>query len=358
MSMVLTCDNPKLFLSPYTWKLTGNGEAARAEATMPGAYVKAIVSGTTSLGLVIDSTDNEGYPELQMPLIEYSIDYGPFQPVRLVKIGEVYTLPITQELDPNMPHRLEIYFRATVFDGTRWASSNSHLRIAGLAVDAGAHLLDIPRRVKNAIAFGDSITEGHGVEETNHARGAWVAFACAALDCEYGQLGTCGQGLVQPKMAMPPLPQTWDHYDASTSRLQDGLLVPEPDYFFCAMGTNDFVTNSNPPGNYIGLDITDTYVQWLAAIRQACPNSLIFCIVPPSGVHRDEIHQVVKRRNQSGDARVFIIDLPWLAATITVKDGVTTQLAPGDGVHPMLYGQAMFGACVAVEAQKIIDRLA
>ena len=41
-------------------------------------------------------------------------------------------------------------------------------------------------------------------------------------------------------MALPPLPQSWDRYDAATSRLTEGRLVPEPDYVFCCMGTNDF----------------------------------------------------------------------------------------------------------------------
>jgi lysophospholipase L1-like esterase len=179
---------------------------------------------------------------------------------------------------------------------------------------------------------------------------------CAALDCEYGQLGTCGQGLVQPEMAMPPLPQTWDCYDAAASRLQDGLLIPEPDYVFCAMGTNDYVFNAAPPHCHDAVRIGNAYVEWIAAVRRACPDSLVFCIVPPSGVHRDEVHQVVQTCNHAGNARVHLIDIPWLASTITVRDGVTTQLAPGDGVHPSLYGQAMLGACVVAQAQRAIDK--
>jgi hypothetical protein len=54
----------------------------------------------------------------------------------------------------------------------------------------------------------------------------WFPLVCGGLNCEYGQLGTGGQGMVRP-IEIPPLPQTWDRFDATTSRLTDGLLLPE-----------------------------------------------------------------------------------------------------------------------------------
>src|ERR1700730_1427509 len=103
----------------------------------------------------------------------------------------------------------------------------------------------------------------------NNARAAWFPVVCAALDCEYGQLGSGGQGMTRA-LEMPPLGQTWDRYDATTSRLTGGLLVPEPDYVFCGMGTNDFEK-----------DISADYTAWLAAVRKACPHAHLFCVVPP-----------------------------------------------------------------------------
>jgi lysophospholipase L1-like esterase len=149
-------------------------------------------------------------------------------------------------------------------------------------------------------------------------------------------------------MEYPPLPQTWDHYDPETSRLANGLLVPEPDYVFCMMGTNDHVRDGDaftlPP-------IREDYEKWVVAVRKACPQALIFCVVPPLGWHGEEIAALVAARNKAGDKRVFLIE------TAPVKDGYNvlgvTAYAE-DGVHPSGYGNAVLGALVAVEAQKHI----
>lgn len=203
-------------------------------------------------------------------------------------------------------------------------------------------------RSKRAIGFGDSITEGVGVDALftswavlgpNNARGSWFPLVCAALDCEYGQLGSGGQGMVT-QYNVPGCVTAWDHYDSTTSRLSNGRLVPEPDYLFCAHGNNDHV------------DITSAYTGWLKAVRGACPNTRLFCIVPPAGIHRSEITAAVNARHKAGDARVYLIDLPQV-----------TPLAPNlgkpskgsyDGGHPNMYGQAMLAVQVAVKVQEIL----
>jgi lysophospholipase L1-like esterase len=166
---------------------------------------------------------------------------------------------------------------------------------------------------------------------------------CAALDCEYGQFGSGGQGMVK-EIEMPPLPKAWDHYDATTSRLTDGLLLPEPDYVFCNMGTNDFG----------GTDITGAYTNWLTAVRKACPHTHVFCVVPPSGVHRNEIRAAVAARDNADDRAVHVIDIPALNAAITVHPPVATQLCC-DGVHPTMQGQGIFGACIAAQVERVLD---
>ena len=74
----VTIDNAEIFLAPYVWHRTGVGPAARAEATMPGAYLKATCQGTRGIGVLIDGTANDGCPAESMPVIEYSIDEGAF----------------------------------------------------------------------------------------------------------------------------------------------------------------------------------------------------------------------------------------------------------------------------------------
>jgi len=168
-----------------------------------------------------------------MPVIDYSLDNGAFQSVQLTKTGEVYAIPLGDKLDRAKEHRLEIYFRSAALGPDRWRASTVHLRIAGIELEPGGVLSTCPIRPKRAIGFGDSITEGVCVEGLcpyytnmmmNNARATWFPLVCAALDCEYGQLGTGGQGMVRP-IEIPPLPETWDHYDEKTSRLTSGLLL-------------------------------------------------------------------------------------------------------------------------------------
>ncbi len=347
----IPCDHLDFGLSPYTWKPTSAGAEARVEATMPGAYFKTIVKGTTTIELLVDGTANDGCPPPSMPFIEYSVDDGPFTVKQLAQAGSVYPFPIAAGLDAAIPHKLEVFFRAADLGQKRWTSSMAHLRIAGLSVDTGGTLAAYPKRSKLAMGFGDSITEGVGVDglftswqklDVNNARGSWFPVVCAGLDCEYGQFGSGGQGMVK-ELEMPGLPKTWDHYDATTSRLTNGLLLPEPDYIFCNMGTND----------YGGINITNAYTDWLMAVRKACPHTRIFCVVPPSGVHRDEIQAVVASRNHADDKAVHIIDIPALNATITTRPGAT-QLTY-DGVHPTLQGEAIFGACIIAQTQQLLS---
>ncbi len=142
-------------------------------------------------------------------------------------------------------------------------------------------------------------------------------------------------------LEMPPLPEIWDLYDPTTSRLIDGLLKPDPDYIFCCMGTND-----------PGLDITPDYIRWLVAMRRACPKAVFFCIVPPLGVHLTEVQAAVQARNQAGDHQVHFIDTP-LREAFRAGQGATSLAH--DGVHPSMYGNAMLGALIAVEVQKVIS---
>jgi hypothetical protein len=350
-------DDARLLLSPYSWKRTGEGESLRAEAAMPGAYLKAAWTNSATIGVLVDGTANQHCPDEALPVVEYSVDGREYHTARLQKRDGVYVLPLAKDLDPKVQHNLEFLFRASSLGTDRWGASTGHVRVAGIELDKGGSLAPCQARPKRAIGFGDSITEGVCAEGLcpyysnlmmNNARVTWFPLVCGALDCEYGQLGSGGLGLMKP-MSLPPLVESWDRPDAAASRLTDGRLLPEPDYIFSCIGTNDF---EGAAPNIKHFDIRATYEKWLTALRKACPNSRIFCVTPPMGMHRDEIAAAVSARNQAGDARVYLID--------------TTPLTPGynrgssqyadDGCHPSVYGNAVLGAFVAVEAQKILDR--
>jgi hypothetical protein len=332
---------------------------ARAEATMPGAYLKLNFLGSTALELIVDGTANNNCPASCMPVVDYSVDDGPFKILQLSMTGEIYALPLARGLETGKQHHLKFYFRAGSLDADRWLAPTRHLRIAGIQLDKGGTLMPVPLWRKRSIAFGDSITEGVNVEGTvpyysnllmNNARATWFPIVCTALGCEYGQLGTGGQGMVRTTMQIPPLPHTWDRYDAISSRLTNGLMKPEPDYVFCEMGTNDFEEQDK---KHRHIDITKAYIDWLTDVRKSCPNAKLFCITPPLGWHASEVLAAVSTRNAAGDRNVYLIDTAPLMAGFKAGEGATTMA--GDGVHPSQYGNAMLGALIAVEVQKALN---
>jgi lysophospholipase L1-like esterase len=345
-----SCLHDSIVCAPYVWKQVGDGDAARLEAAMPGAYLRATFTGATDLALIIDGVANAGCPPESMPVVEYSIDEQPFHVVALTRTDGEYALPLASQLDPAKPHRVEVSFRAADLTNGRWTRTASRLRLVGFRANPGAALTPSSVRPKRAIGFGDSITEGVGGDgeftswqklEVNNARATWLPFVAAALNAEYGQLGSGGQGMVRA-LELPALTETWSRYDSETSRLVDGKLSPAPDYIFCAMGTNDFEQV-----------ITEEYGKWLVAIRDACPAAHIFCIVPPLQVHADEIAGAVAARRDAGDHRVHLIATEALAKEYRVGTGPTRMAH--DGVHPSVEGQAYLGALIAAQASQAMQ---
>ena len=351
----------RIVIAPYVWKPYQSETMTGVEATMPGAYLRFAFVGSSRCCIRIDTTANENCPAESMPVVEYSIDGGAFRSIQLDPAGKVYDLPLSGTLELQQVHRIEFFFRAADLCRERWFSPLAHLRLIGIVLDEGGKLCAQAGRSHRAIGFGDSITEGVGIDgyftswqqlSVNHARASWLPLVCTALDCEYGQLGSGGQGMVNTSMPVPPLPQTWHRYDASASRLTDERLLPEPDYIFCAMGTNDFKNQDYKQPE----DITDVYTEWLNAVRQACPTARIFCVVPPFGWHREEIRTAVATRRLAGDNRVDWID------TRPLRDGfipgyIPSQLAY-DGVHPSMYGSALLAAVITAAVRTITDGVA
>ena len=348
---IVPIDRPLILLAPYVWIRQGEGSAARAEAVTPGAYIKASFRDSATIGLVVDGTANRGCGVESLPVIEYSIDDGEFHIVRLKTTEAIYPLRLASGLDVRATHHLEMIFRAADLTRNRWRASTARLRVAGFDLDQGGSVAPTPAFPKRALAFGDSITEGVGVDglftswqslDVNNARATWFPIVASALGCEYGQFGSGGLGMTR-ELEIPPLSRIWDRYDATTSRLIEGKLTPEPDYIFCCLGTNDYEK-----------DITNDYINWLSAMRGACPRTLFFCIPPPLGVHRGEVDAAVAARRKAGDTNVHLIAVDELNSAFRVGRGAT-RLAH-DGVHPSAYGQAIVAASIAVKVQRILNR--
>jgi lysophospholipase L1-like esterase len=344
----ISCADSRIVQAPYVWKPLHSEQGAQLEATMPGAYVRATFRDADRIALLVDGEANRDCPPASMPVIEFSIDERPYQVVQLTKTAGHYSLPLASRLNRAQPHRLELFFRAADLTNGRWTRTASRLRVIGFQVNKDAALAPTPVRPKRVVGFGDSITEGVGADgkftswqklEVNNARATWLPVVAAALNAEYGQLGSGGQGMVCA-LELPALPDTWSKYDAESSRLKDAVLSPPPDVVFCAMGTNDFEK-----------DVTAPYVQWLRDLRKACPQARVFCIVPPLQLHDREIASAVESCRREGDERVHLISTSGLAGEYRVNQGPTRMAF--DGVHPNVYGQARLATLIAAEVGSV-----
>ena len=249
---------------------------------MPGAYLKAAFRGSTSVGLVVDGSINRG---LSGRFNAGDRVLGRRRPIQGRAVHERprrrTSFRSPADSTPQTAHRVEVFFRASDLTQKRWESPISHLLLGGnctrrrrLAAGppAASRKLRSPSAIRSPKGWGSTAFSRRGRSwSVNNARETWFPIVSAALDCEYGQLGSGGLGMTR-QLNLPPLPEIWDHHDPATSRLTGGLLLPEPDYVFCSLGTNDFEKN-----------ITADYTGWLAAVRRACPNARVFCVVPAAG---------------------------------------------------------------------------
>jgi hypothetical protein len=153
-------DDSRIRLSPYTWKISGTGLSAQAEAMMPGAYFRAVFENSSSVSVMIDGSANHDSPLEAMPVVDFSIDGSAFQSIQLKNKDTIEALQLDQSLDTKIQHQVEFYFRASNLGPDRWKSSATHLRLTGIQLDAQGKLLTCPSRPKLAIGLGDSITEG------------------------------------------------------------------------------------------------------------------------------------------------------------------------------------------------------
>jgi lysophospholipase L1-like esterase len=350
--LAIPIDDPGLLLSPYTWKFEGLGASAIAEACLPGAYLRAAFTGSSYLGLVVDGPGAMACGDGERPIVEISIDHGPFLVKQVAPSGGRYIVDLGLDIDARREHVVDIGFRAGSLHH-RWHSSAPRLRLGGLLLESAGRLLPVPRRPRNAIGWGDSITEGVGADglftswselHPNRARATWFPLVASALGCEYGQLGSGGQSLTAPVPGgLPALGDSWSVFDVDGgSRLVDGRLHPPPHYIFCNHGTND------------RCDPSDAYHRWLDSMQQAAPAAIVFVVVPINGFWRSEIAAVVAARRASGQLRLHLIDCPELQPMAPAR-GAPTSLAD-DGAHPTALGQGMFAAAIAVQAAAAIAR--
>ena len=176
----------------------------------------------------------------------------------------------------------------------------------------------------------------------NNARETWFPIVCAALDCEYGQLGSGGLAMTR-KLNLPPLPQIWDHHDPATSRSSTACCCPSL-ITSSAVSARTTLRRTSPRTTLPG---------WL---RRGTVAHGPGCSVLSRrwGFTGKKSRRPSKSAKRGRDSRVHVIDPRGSPTGFRAGRGAT-HLA-FDGVHPSGYGQGMLGALIAVEAQKVLSR--
>ncbi|MBP5093271.1 MAG: hypothetical protein J6332_04415 [Abditibacteriota bacterium] len=354
---VVYCNHPAFGLSPYTWHLTTTFNTPTAEAPNPGAYIKTIVSGTTSVKLRLDTSANKATGLRTNVYIMYTVDDGPFTIYELSGADDIDEVTLAENLDKSKDHKVEVYFKSASLIG-RWESSKTHLRVKALVLDDGGAIKPFPKRSKYAMIYGASGTEGVGAvskfitwndTSTCNAVYSYPSMLFEALDCEYGQIASGGWGIWQREMPIPPMHESWSYLWKDVSRLKNGKFSPKPDYIIIHMGGNDRRLSDN---NY-NIDIITPYLKILREMRAAAPDSIIFCTVSVTGAHRENIRKVVEKFN---DKRVVFIDVPSVNCKVPAGESRPTSVTY-DAWHPDVYGNGIIAACLTAEIQKAIDKL-
>lgn len=339
----ITDDN--VFLSPGNWYVDVAGPYA--QTVNNGAYLLSGFTGTSAtLNLDLSPLAAIGDPA-NWPAIAYSVDNGPITVSQLAPGVGAITLATGLAAGT---HSLFVIAKSHVLGFATWTAPNNAIRITGLTLDAGAATVAPTLRPLRMLAFGDSLTDGlrmfsagDTVNDTDAAQG-WAQVAADALRAEVGVIGFGGTGWQVGYNNVPqffnegsPTNQSWDKYFAGASRLVNGLFSPMPDLIVTMHGTNDPSNAANAAAVQL----------WLAACRNAAPNSWIFICVPPNGRARSAITSGVAAylAAHPGDAKAKVIDLgpSWQPGidTFAASDSTT------DGLHWRAPFHARVGAGIA-----------
>jgi lysophospholipase L1-like esterase len=304
--------HPSIFLSPYN-------STEKGEWIYAGAYLKTSFTGTSAT-LHFDASTNLGAP----PKFRWSIDGQPLQTAQATR-----TLELAKNL-PNKTHSLTLYLAASDANYDRWNTPTQIIRLESLELDNGATVKP-PKNIskKQAIFFGDSITEGAWnlgdsfrvidkkyVDWVQHsdATQAWPRYLADALKLEYGAAGSGGMGWLKTSHSnIPALPESWRfHYKNHPRNFQRN-----PDIIFLNMGTNDGTKDTAP-----------VVRQWLAEVHKNLPKTKVILIIPFGQQNKSSLLAAAK-----SSPRTQVLDLGPAFAEGIQKYGQTTPTSH-DGLHP------------------------
>jgi len=362
--MVVTFPNPNVFLSPYNWRLPGDGTIW---APSPGGpYFKFSVTGTTKILLNVDPSINSGVHAADMPALKVFIDDIPTAFVQWDTSATQVTLASGLTTGT---HTVLAY---AILGGDQrinaWSATTGQMHIQSLQLDIGSTLSPYPTIYsKNCLIFGDSFLMSYFGETYTPGTTpyytvidptlSWAVQLGPAIGCEVGVIAIGGSGYLQPGgWGYPPLSGWWNQYDSTHAR----SFSPAPDYTLNAVGINDHrIMNGN--NRFSDSEVETAVRSWLTAARATLPGTKIFFYIPVGGEATDEdgtgganATQIRNAVNASGDANVFLIDSG--TQLVSVDNWETpTWFAPNDGIHPAEAGHNALAAIATHQMRKVIS---
>ncbi len=161
------------------------------------------------------------------------------------------------------------------------------------------------------------------------------------MNADYGQVAFSAQGWLASGFAnVPTLPNSWNLYSQSLSRLVTGKLSPIPAAVFVNSGTTDGSSN-----------IQSTVVSWLAAIRAAVnANTPIIIIIP---FNQNQQANLAAAIVTAADPYVYTLNLGTsgtygIEGTLSFPTATRTSY---DGLHPDVPSSGFLATMLAGKIQ-------
>jgi hypothetical protein len=341
--------DPSLFLSPYCWRLDSHGAAI---CPTGGGYLKFKVTGTSRIGLRVNTAINRGMAAIQMPTVKVVVSgpardgiatYHQFPPNDL----DDTPLAIAAGLDPRLSYEVLIFATGgDLLQVSGWSGTTFQTQLNRLVFDAGAKLAPPLLRPKRALFLGASYEQAYfGLTDESlpmyqrvDASLSWPFFVAYGFDCEYGQVGIGGQGWARPGGGgYPAFPVSWNHFDRAHAK----TFGHDLDYVFVHLAENDAAWGD--------AEVQRAVTAWIPAARAVFgPRTRIFIILSLPQIKSEPIRAGVRA---AADARTYLLDPGDEFRRTTFAGGPTW--ASRDGIHPDAIHQAIFTAFVTRQAQAI-----
>jgi lysophospholipase L1-like esterase len=298
----------------------------RYDATDPAA----VRMGWSAVGLVarFDGTGATVRMDDQSQYFTVVLD-GMVQP-RLATAGGVQDYVIATGL-PAGEHTIELYRRT---EGSFGPTVVHDVIIEG-------ELLAPPPVARRMEIIGDSITAGYGNEgvdpcgfsaDTENHYLTYGAFAARSVGAELHAVAWSGKGIVYNygDDMFEPMPELYDRTVATEGNAWS--FGWQPDVVAINLGTNDFSTDNDPPGElYRG-----EYLEFAAHLRDVYPQAFILLLQPTlfgaeAEMVRGYIEEVVAQRQAAGDAAIAYADVnvDWIGSGCNGHPSVATHEGMG-----------------------------